>query len=125
MDSHNLSRVRELWTVYEREGHEAGVEALLEMCHDDAEFRFYAMDGKVLRGGNELRAFYRDANADVSASPYSFEEDGDTVVVTGWVRVVRAGGALADAQVRWEYVFREGKIAELYYAPLAAQRSSA
>jgi ketosteroid isomerase-like protein len=121
MDSHNLSSVRELWRVYEREGHDAGIEALLEMCHDDAEFSFYAMNGKVLRGSDELRAFYREADASVRAAPYSFEEDGDTVVVTGWVRVLRAGGALADAQVRWEYVFREGKVAELHYAPLAAK----
>ena len=122
MDSHNLSRVRELWRVYEREGQDAGIDALLEICHDDAEFRFYAMDGKALRGGDQLRAFYREADATVNAAPYSFEEEGDTVIVTGWVRVVRAGGALADAQGRWEYVFREGKIAELRYAPLAGAR---
>jgi ketosteroid isomerase-like protein len=121
MDSHNLSRIRELWRVYEREGQDAGIEALLEICHDDAEFGFYAMNGKILRGGDELRAFYRDTDASIRAAPYDFKEEGDKVVVTGWVRVLRPGGALADAQVQWEYVFREGRIAELHYAPLAAE----
>ena len=119
-----MSRVRELWQVYEREGHDASVEALISISHDDAEYRFYATDGDVLRGAEELRAFYREADADVKAAPYAFREEGDKVVVTGWVRITRPGGALADAQVQWEYTFREGRIAELHYAPLAGENAA-
>ena len=81
-----MRTVKELWRVYEEEGHDAGVDALLASCHEDAEFRFYAAEGKVLHA-NELRAFYRQqraSGASVEASPYEIREEGNSVVVTGW-----------------------------------------
>jgi ketosteroid isomerase-like protein len=123
VDSPNIRTVTELWRVYEEEGHDAGVEALLVSCHEDARFRFYAAEGRVLQGGDELRAFYRDkraAGASVEASPYDFAEDGDSVVVTGWVRIGRDTGSLADAQVRWIYTFRDGKIETVEFGPLVS-----
>jgi hypothetical protein len=123
VDSPNIRTVKELWRVYEEEGHDAGIEALLVSCHEDAEFRFYAAEGRVLHGGDELRDFYREkraAGASVEASPYEFEEEDDSVVVTGWVRVGRESGSLADAQVRWTYAFSEGKIETVEFGPLVS-----
>ena len=115
--------VKTLWRVYEEEGHDAGVDAMLDSCHAGAEFRFYAAGGRVLHGGDELRDFYREqraAGATVEASPYDFREEGESVVVTGWVRVGRESGSLADAQVRWIYSFRDGLIETVEYGPLVA-----
>src|SRR3954467_2280961 len=99
VDSPSMRTVKQLWRVYDEEGHDAGIDALLASCHEDAEFRFYAAEGKVLPG-DELRAFYREqraAGASVEASPYEFREEGSSVVVTGWIRVGRESGSLADA----------------------------
>jgi ketosteroid isomerase-like protein len=119
--------VKGLWRVYEEGGHDAGVEAMLASCHEDAEFRFYAAEGRVLHGGDELRAFYeekRAAGASVAASPHDFREEGDVVEVTGWVRVERESGSLADAQVRWIYTFRDGRIEAVDYGPLVPAQPS-
>jgi ketosteroid isomerase-like protein len=115
-----MRTVKRLWRVYEQEGHDAAVDAMLDVCHDDAEFRLYAAEGRVLHTG-DLRAFYRERRAagkSVEAAPYNVREEGDTVVATGWVRVSRETGSLADAQVRWIYTFRDGLIEKLEYGPL-------
>src|SRR3954454_13920165 len=104
VNSRNLDTVKELWRVYERQGHDAGVEALIDVSHSDAEFRFYASGEQVLHGADELRAFYRHERTEgmsVRAAAYDYSDDGDTICVSGWVRVVREGSGLADAQVRW------------------------
>jgi len=115
-----MRTVKRLWRVYEQEGHDAAVDALLAVCHEDAEFRLYAAEGRVLQAG-DLRAFYRERRAagkGVEAAPYDIREEGDTVVATGWVRVSEGTGSLADAQVRWTYTFRGGLIETLEYGPL-------
>jgi ketosteroid isomerase-like protein len=123
MESQNLHTVKELWGVYERQGHDAGVEALIAVSHPDAEFRFYATGDEVLHGADELRSFYRNGRMEgvtVRAAAYDYSDDGDTICVSGWVRVNRDGGSLADAQVRWIYEFEDGKVRRMVYAPLAA-----
>jgi hypothetical protein len=128
MDSPNLHAVKELWRVYERQGHDAGVEALIDISHPDAEFRFYATGDEVLRGPDELRAFYRNGRmtgVTVRAAAYEYAADEDTVTVSGWVRVAREGGGLADAQVRWIYEFEGDRVRRMVYAPLAAPTQGA
>ena len=101
---------------------------MLAICEENAEFRFYATEGRVLRGADELRAFYREelaSGTSVRAAPYHYGEEGDMVTVFGWVRVLREGGSLADAQVRWTYKFREGKITAVEYGPLARVKRTA
>lgn len=123
MNSQNLDTVKELWRVYERQGHDAGVEALIDVSYPDAEFRFYATGEQVLHGPDELRAFYRNERTEgvsVRAAAYDYSDGGDTVSVSGWVRVAREGGGLADAQVRWIYEFEGGLVRRMIYAPLAA-----
>ena len=123
MGTGNLDTVRELWRVYERQGHDAGVEALIAVSHPDAEFNFYATGDEVLRGADELRAFYANGKTEgvtIRAAAYDYSDDGDTICVSGWVRVNREGGSLADAQVRWIYEFEDGRVKRMTYAPLAA-----
>jgi SnoaL-like protein len=128
LDSPNLEAIKNLWRVYEQDGHDAGVDAMLAISEEDAAFRFYATEGRLLHGADELRAFYREEAASgtsVRAAPYHYSEEGDLITVFGWVRVLREGGSLADAQVRWTYKFRNGKIATVEYGPLARMRRPA
>jgi hypothetical protein len=123
MDSNNLCTVKDLWRVYERQGHDAGVDALIAVSHEDAEYRFYATGEQVLHGAEELRDFYRRERTDgmsVRAAAYDYSDDGDTIYVSGWVRVAREGSGHADAQVRWIYEFESGRVKRMIYGPLAA-----
>ena len=121
----NVETVKAIWHAYERQGQEAGMEALIAASADDVEFRPYAAGGEVLRGPEALRAHFSRATADgtrTEAGVYDFVPNGDSVRVNGWVRITRADGALADAQVQWEYTFRDGKVVCASYepAPVAA-----
>jgi ketosteroid isomerase-like protein len=82
-------------------------EELLTHCTDDVVFEPLAAQGRVLRGKEELRSFWEGFEEDglqMRAGAYSVIEEGDTVVVTGWVRTIR-DGRLADTQARWVYRF--------------------
>jgi hypothetical protein len=123
MDSPNLRAVKELWRVYEREGHDAGVEALIAIAHPEAEFQFYATGDEALHGADELRAFYKNGKmegVEVRAAAYEYSTGEDTVTVSGWVRLARERGGLADAQVRWIYEFEGDQVRRMIYAPLTA-----
>jgi ketosteroid isomerase-like protein len=123
VDSQNLQAVKEIWTALEREGMCGGMEAMLARSYEDVEMRPYFAEGRTLTGATEIREFYLErqaAGASVHASPWSFEETGDDVTVTGSVRVQRADGSIADAQVCWTYVFRDGLICQAAFAPLAS-----
>ena len=118
--SHNLETVKAIWRAYEREGQEAGMEALIAASADDVEFRPYGAGDEILKGPDELRAYFARTAADgarIEAGVYDFVPSGDAVVVHGWVRVTRPDGALADAQVQWAYTFRDGKVASAAYEP--------
>ena len=121
MESSNLDTVKDLWRVYERQGHDAGVEALIEVSHPDAEYLFYATGEKVLRGADELRAFYanqRSGGMSVRAAAYDYSDNQDRISVSGWVRVAHEGAGHADAQVRWTYEFEDGLVRRMIYGPL-------
>jgi ketosteroid isomerase-like protein len=84
-------------------------EELLAHCSEDAIFEPHAAHGQVIRGQDELRRFWEGFEGDglqMRAGAYSVTEDGDTVVVTGWVRTIK-DGRLADTQARWVYRFNE------------------
>jgi hypothetical protein len=124
LDSRNLETVKSLWRVYEEDGQRAAMEALLELCDERSEFRPYTASGRVLRGPDEMRAFFEEsaaAGTTVHASAQQFEEDGETVRVAGSIRVTRSGGGLADAQIRWTYVFHEGRVRVAEYEPLGGR----
>jgi hypothetical protein len=123
MDSSNMATVKRIWGVLERDGVDASTEAMLSCCHEDVELSPYSADGRVLHGAGEVRDFLRQRKADGSrfhASAWTFAEQGDDVIVSGSIRVHRADGSLADAQVRWIYGFSDGLVKRASFAPLAA-----
>jgi ketosteroid isomerase-like protein len=123
VESPNLRTVKDFWDALESEGLLASMEMMFEHCHEDVEFRPYVGGGRVFHGIAEAREFLRQQQAEgatLHASPWSFEEVGDDVVVSGSIRVQRRDGSIADAQVRWTYTFRDGRVASASSAPLAA-----
>ena len=61
--------------------------------------------------------------ASFHARAWSFEEQGDDVMVTGSIRVQRPDGSIADAQLRWSYTFEDGLVKAASFAPLGAANS--
>jgi hypothetical protein len=123
MGSRNLEAVKAIWAALERDGLEASAEATLNLCHEDVEFTPYSGEGRTLRGADEVRKFLCEgasAGTTFHASAWRFEEEGDVVTVLGSIRVHRADGSLADAQVRWVYRFSGGLVKSASFEPLMA-----
>jgi ketosteroid isomerase-like protein len=119
-ESQNLQTIKAAFRASVDQGFEAGLEALLEVAHDDCEFRPYIAAGEVIRGHDEIRAYYQEAIAagtDMRMRPTSFEEVGDRVVVNGSMRVGRPSGGFAESQISWTYRFRDGLLAEAGWSP--------
>lgn len=105
--SHEL--VRAMWTAY-REG---GVEAALPLLHPEVEF--VAVDGTVYNGYDGIRDFFKtfaDQDQTFEASPYSFEGQGDAVLVAGHRRIHSAAGT-SGAYLYFVHVIRDGAIVRL------------
>ena len=84
-------------------------EELLAHSADDVVFEPHSAQGRVLQGHEELRSFWESFEGDgsqVRAGAYSMTEEGDSVLVSGWVRTIK-DGRLADTQSRWVYRFNE------------------
>jgi ketosteroid isomerase-like protein len=84
-------------------------EELLAHCAEDVVFEPHAAQGRLIRGQDELRRFwegFEDDGAQMRAGAYSMTEEGDSVVVSGWVRTIK-DGRLADTQSRWVYRFND------------------
>jgi ketosteroid isomerase-like protein len=82
-------------------------EELLANSAEDVVFQPYLAHGREIRGHEELRRFWADFAAEgvqMRAGVYSIIEEGDAVIVTGWVRTIDEG-RLADTQSRWVYRF--------------------
>jgi ketosteroid isomerase-like protein len=119
-DSPNVRIVKRVYATLREEGVEAAVERLLSQAHADFELRPYVGAGRVLRGAEEVREFFRAqlaAGTILTLRPASFEEQRDQVVVQGSVRVARATGGFAESQIKWTYRFREGRLEEAYWSP--------
>jgi SnoaL-like protein len=88
-------------------------EELIEHSADDVVFEPHVAHGEEIRGHDALREFWAafvDEGRQMRAGAYSIVEEGDSVVVTGWVRTIDEG-RLADTQSRWVYRFDEdGKV---------------
>ncbi|HEX2265318.1 MAG TPA: nuclear transport factor 2 family protein, partial [Solirubrobacterales bacterium] len=111
-DSPNLESIKTAFRVSVDEGFVAGMEALLAIATDDCEFRPYTAD-RVLHGHDEIRAFYRgaaEAGTEMKLRPVRFREVGDSVVVDGTMRVLRASGGFSESQISWTYRFRDGRL---------------
>jgi ketosteroid isomerase-like protein len=122
-DSPNVRLVKDTFDVLSESGVEAAIEHLLSHSHDDVEFAPYLGDGLVLRGPDEVRAFYRgqvESGTVLTARPSSIEECGDDIVVNGSLRVLRPTGGFAESQISWTYRFRDGRLQELRGGPRRA-----
>jgi ketosteroid isomerase-like protein len=122
-DSQNLLVVKDAFGALEDGDVEAALERLLSRAHADIEFRPYLAADRVLRGADEVRAFFReqlDAGTRLTLRPSSFKEDGEEVVVHGSLRVVRPTGGFSESQLRWTYRFRNGLLEDARWGPRQA-----
>jgi ketosteroid isomerase-like protein len=122
-DSPKLQTIKEAFRASADEGFEAGLEALLSHAREDCEFRPYIASDRVLRGLEEIRAYYHEAIAagtTMRLKPMTFHELGDEVVVDGTIRVERPGGGFSESQIRWTYTFRDGLLASAGWGPRGA-----
>jgi ketosteroid isomerase-like protein len=86
---------------------------MLELIHEDAEWRPYRMAREVYIGHAAIREYFDELAERISsatATEYAFREVGDAVVVSGSLQVVEASGGMAQHQVHWVYRVRDGKI---------------
>jgi ketosteroid isomerase-like protein len=116
----NLHAIQEAFRAFADGGAIAGAEALLLICHDDCRFSPPSAAGRVLEGREQVLAYYREAAAgetSISVHPRSFTEQGDEIVVSGSMRVIRSEGSFAESQVRWIYRFRDGLVEEARWSP--------
>jgi hypothetical protein len=84
-------------------------EELLAHSVDDVVFEPHVAHGEEIRGHDALRQFWSQFEREglqMRAGAYSILEEGDTVIVNGWVRTIDQG-RLADTQSRWIYRFNE------------------
>jgi ketosteroid isomerase-like protein len=122
-DSPNLMVVKDAFEALEAGGVEAGLERLLSRAHADLEFRPYLAPERVLRGVEEVRAFFREqlaAGTALTLRPSSIEENGEEVVVLGSLRVLRPTGGFSESQLRWTYRFKDGLLREARWGPRQA-----
>jgi ketosteroid isomerase-like protein len=122
-DSPNVRIVKGAFEALDEGGLEAAIEHLLTHAHADVEFGPYAGAGRVLRGADEVRAFYRgqlESGTVYMARPTSIEESGDDIVVNGSLRVLEPTGGFAESQISWTYRFRDGLIQQARGGPRRA-----
>ena len=88
-------------------------EELLSNSAEDVVFEPHTAQGREIRGHDQLREFwsrFEDEGRQLRAGAYSITEEGNAVVVSGWVRTIEEG-RLADTQTRWIYRFNdEGQV---------------
>ena len=109
MDSPRIALIRRLFDLMETTDPSGAAEELLANSVDDVVFEPHVSHGKELRGREQLRKFwaeFAEEGLEIRAGAYSITEEGDTVVVSGWVRTID-DGRLADTQSRWIYRFNE------------------
>jgi ketosteroid isomerase-like protein len=122
-ESPNVQAIREAFRASVEEGFEAGLESLLRHAREDCEVRPYIGSGRVLRGHDEIRTYYRDVIAGgttIRLKPTSFHERGDDVVVDGSIRVARASGGFSESQISWTYRFHDGLLTSARWGPRRA-----
>jgi SnoaL-like domain len=113
LDSPRIALIRRLFEYLEQNEVALAAEELIRHSTEDVEFEPYVAHGRAMRGHEQLREFwsnFADEGRQLRAGAYSMTEEGDTVVVTGWVRTIDEG-RLADTQSRWVYRFNDdGKV---------------
>jgi hypothetical protein len=108
LDSPRVALIRRLFQHLEANELGRAADELLAHSTEDVVFEPHAAQGREIRG-HELREFWSRFEAEgrqLRAGAYSITEEGDTVVVSGWVRTIDEG-RLADTQARWVYRFND------------------
>ena len=109
MDSPRIALIRRLFDLMETDDLSRAAEELLASSVEDVVFEPHAAHGEQIRGHEALRRFWSDFERDglqIRAGAYSIVEEGDSVIVNGWVRTIDQG-RLADTQSRWVYRFND------------------
>jgi ketosteroid isomerase-like protein len=109
LDSPRVALIRRLFEYMEKYDLARAAEELLDNSVEDVVFEPHAAQGREIRGHDELRQFwthFEEQGMQLRAGAYSILEEGDTVVVNGWVRTIDEG-RLADTQSRWAYRFND------------------
>jgi hypothetical protein len=122
MDSPKVLAIRDAWHTFETGGPLATMEKLLDLSHEGVEARPYSAKGKVLRGADEIRAFFAESARDgtvLTAHAQEFAERDDNVIVRGSIRVARPDGSFAETLVRWYFHFDGPLIDSLGWEPRA------
>jgi hypothetical protein len=105
LDSPRVALIRKLFDHMERDELDRATDELIAHSRDDVVFQPHAAHGEEIRGHDALREFwtrFADDGRQLRAGAYSISEEGDAVVVMGWVRMIDRG-RLADTQSRWVY----------------------
>jgi ketosteroid isomerase-like protein len=114
----NLAVVRALWAAFQS----GGVEQVLHLVDDDAEWLPLAADGTVLRGREQLRSHFErmaSAGQQMDAIPHSFRARGDLVLVSGTMRMSSSQG-LEEQTAHWLYWLRDGRLVRAEGCPSLA-----
>jgi len=114
-----VAQVQSLWDAYARDG----LEGMLSVVDDDVDWRPHQAGGRVLHGSEEMRAFYAErkmAGERMEPTVYDLERVGDSVVLTGALRVV-SQGRLTESQLAWVYTFDNGRLRTAAAYPTRAQ----
>lgn len=86
MDEPRLEIVKRMWIDYR----ERGVDTALAHCHPHVEFQ--GNDGRIWAGHDGIREFFAQfteaAGRHFAASPYTFEPNGEGVIVAGHRRIL-------------------------------------
>jgi ketosteroid isomerase-like protein len=109
LDSPRVALIRTLFEYLETSDLARAAEELIEHSADDVVFEPHVSHGKEIRGHDGLREFwsqFADGGLELRAGAYSISEEGDTVIVNGWLRTIDEG-RLADTQSRWVYRFND------------------
>jgi ketosteroid isomerase-like protein len=109
LDSPRVALIRRLFEYTEKNDLAGAAEELLAHSAEDVVFEPHAAHGEEIRGHEALREFwtrFAEEGLQLRAGVYSITEEGDTVVVSGWVRTIDEG-RLADTQSRWVYRFND------------------
>jgi ketosteroid isomerase-like protein len=118
------SIVRELWACFNR----GGIDQMLEMVHEDAEWHTYRGPEGVYRGHDGIRRYYADVAADVTdatATEYTVRELCDAIVVSGSLQTVDHSGLIAQHQIHWVYWLEDGKVRRAASLPRREQAEAA
>lgn len=109
MDSPRVALIRRLFEYMETNDLQGAAEELLEHSAEDVVFAPHAAHGEEIHGHEQLREFwskFAEEGLQMRAGVYSISEEGDSVIVSGWIRTIDEG-RLADTQARWVYHFND------------------